>query len=281
MREKELKQRLKFLIDAALSGGDLLRRYFGKITVAQASYKKGDPINLVSVADHESQHLIVGKIRKAFPGEAILAEEGDLSRGDMAFKKGPLWVLDPLDGTVNFLHGFPCFAVSFAFCMDGRPLVGAVYAPAQNELFWAQQGSGAYLSAGKAPASGRRLKVTKAARLDNALMVTGFGYDRRERADFYLKYYRSFLRIVHDVRRTGAAAVDLAWLAAGRSDGFWEWSLSPWDVAAGLLLIEEAGGRMTHFDGTQYSIFRSEETLATNGLIHDECLNVVGSVPRG
>lgn len=165
--------------------------------------------------------------------------------------------------------------------MDGRPLVGAVYAPAQNELFWAQQGSGAYLSAGKAPASGRRLKVTKAARLDNALMVTGFGYDRRERADFYLKYYRSFLRIVHDVRRTGAAAVDLAWLAAGRSDGFWEWSLSPWDVAAGLLLIEEAGGRMTHFDGTQYSIFRSEETLATNGLIHDECLNVVGSVPRG
>jgi myo-inositol-1(or 4)-monophosphatase len=117
-------------------------------------------------------------------------------------------------------------------------------------------------------------------RLEEALLVTGFGYDRRAKADFYLAYYREFLKIAHDVRRTGSACVDLAWVAAGRSDGFWEWRLNPWDVAAGSLLVSEAGGRITHFNGAPYDIFRSEETLAANSRIHPACLRLIQKVKR-
>ena len=270
-----MDKRLKIMIDAAIGAGVIVRRHFGKVGLAQADCKKGIRSNLVSKVDHQSQEAIVSSIRRNFPKESILAEEGDLARLKSEQRHGPLWVVDPLDGTVNYLHGFPLFAVSIAFCRDGRPVLGAIYDPVREELFWAQDGVGAYL---RAHGRDRRLRVTPTKRLANALMITGFGYDRKKRANFYLSYYRTFLGIVHDVRRTGSACIDLAWIAAGRADGFWEWKLNPWDVAAGTLLVQEAGGRVSHFDGSSYSIFQSEETLATNGLVHNECLRVIGSL---
>ncbi|MBI4668990.1 MAG: inositol monophosphatase [Elusimicrobia bacterium] len=272
-----MENRKKFLFKAVLEAGSLLRRYFGRLGTAQACFKKNEPINLVSIADTESQRLVVKKIKEFFPGEAILAEEGDLAERKERLRSGPLWVLDPLDGTVNFLHGFPAFAVSLAFCVDSEPRLGAVFNPVTGEFFWGEKGRGSYLGAGDFSTAGnfKRLAVSKTKKLADSLMGTGFGYDRRERADFYLKYYRAFLKVSHDVRRMGAAALDLAWLAAGRLDGFWEWQLNSWDVAAGLLLIREAGGTVTHLDGSPYSIFRSEQTLATNGKIYGECLKII------
>lgn len=251
--------------------GQMLMRYFGNVGLAHASFKGGYAVNLVSRADAEAQNLIVNKIKKEFPQDLILAEEGDLAKLEYSARelaRNFLWVIDPLDGTVNFLHGYPLFAVSIALIWGGQPVAGAIFDPTHKELFWAQKSRGAVLN-------GKRIFVTKTAKLADSLMVTGFAYDRREKADFYLSYYKRFLSIAHDVRRTGSACIDLAWLAAGRYDGFWELHLNPWDVAAGVLLVQEALGQVTRFDNSAYDIFRSDETLATNGKIHKDCLKIL------
>ncbi|MBI4063817.1 MAG: inositol monophosphatase [Elusimicrobia bacterium] len=285
-RNDKTEERREFLLQTTLDAGALLLQYFGKIGLAHAQSKENISINVVSQADLQSQELVVRRIRKSFAGESILAEEGDLAKKKKKLEKGSLWVLDPLDGTVNFLHGFPYFGVSLAYCHDGVPLIGAVYDPVRGELFWAEKGKGAYLESVEFRVLSvelkkkKKLRVTNIKKLADALMVTGFGYDRHKRADFYLAYYKAFLTRCHDVRRAGAAALDLAWIAAGRADGFWEWQLNPWDVAAGQILVEEAGGRITHLDGSPYSIFHSEETLASNGNIHDECLKAITTVVR-
>lgn len=275
--------RALLLRQIALSAGGQLLRYFGKIGLSHARFKKNEPTNLVSLADTQTQSFIVQAIGRCFPNDLILAEEGDLSRTlKPDARRGFVWVIDPLDGTVNFLHGFPMFAVSIAVCYNEEPCLGAIYAPAFGEFFWAQKAKGAYFQ--KIPellkpqakgGSMKLLKVSVTSRLKNSLLLTGFGYDRAKRAAFYLSFVKDFMERCHDVRRCGAACIDLAWLAAGRYDGFWEWMLHPWDVACGILLVREAGGRVSHFSEGPYSIFRSEQTLASNGKIHRELLAVI------
>lgn len=271
-----METRLKVLLQAAYQAGAVAKKHLGIVGLGQAKFKGGITANLVSRVDHLSQETIIKRIHRFFPQDRILAEEGDLSHLKDTLRRGPLWVIDPLDGTINFLHGFPSFGVSIAYCEDSKPVLGAVYDPCRQELFWAKAGSGAYFQ-GKRGAR-RPLRVSPTAKLDDALMGTGFGYDRRKNPDFYLRYCKAFMQICHDLRRVGAAALDLAWVAAGRLDGFWEWNLSPWDVAAGALLVSEAGGRVSHFNGSSYSIFQCKETLATNARIHPQCLRVLRGV---
>ncbi len=269
-KNKELQLRAKVLRKAVKLAGDILLRYFGKVGLRQARFKGGRSNNLVSIADTEAQEAIAKTIERYCPEDLLLGEEGDLNRlrhsfGDL--KEKYLWVIDPCDGTVNFLHGFPMFCVSIAVTLNGEPVLAAILDPIRQELFWAERSRGA-------TRNGKRISVSRPSQLKDSLMITGFAYDRREKANFYLSYCEEFLKICHDIRRTGSACIDLAWLAAGRSDGYWERKLNPWDVAAGALLVQEAGGKITRFNGDPYDIFNCEQTLATNGKIHEECLGI-------
>ena len=186
--------------------------------------------DLVTDVDRESEAKIVRFLEERYPGHSILGEEGTQDDRKSDF----LWVVDPLDGTVNYAHGFPIFAISVALQFKGKPVLGAIYAPKLNEMFWAIKGMGAFLN-------DRKIHVSPCERLEEALVGTGFAYVRDGRFD-NLKYFNHFYRITRGIRRPGSAALDLACVAAGRLDGFWEFNLQPWDVAAGILLIEEAGG---------------------------------------
>ncbi|MBI4369543.1 MAG: inositol monophosphatase [Elusimicrobia bacterium] len=271
-----MRARRDFIFELCATAGAMLDGFFGRVGLRQASAKKNIAVNLVSIADCKTQERAILMIRKNYPGEAILAEEGSYAEARESFGRGMLWIMDPLDGTVNFLHGYPMFAFSVAYCVDGAPVLGATLDVTRRELFWAERGQGAFLRCfnGIWTASGRdqRLWVSKNSKLKDSLMITGFAYDRQKRAGYYLGFYEKFLRLVHDVRRSGSACLDLAWVAAGRAEGFWEWKLNPWDVAAGALLIQEAGGRMSRFDGSPYQALNSDETLGTNGLVHTESL---------
>lgn len=226
-------------------------------------------VDLVTDIDVAAQALIVDGIRQAFPYDAIVAEEDD-SAPAAAARQGSCWYIDPLDGTTNFVHGLPHVGVSIAYLEGGRPQAAAVYDPCKEELFLAQHGTGSFLN-------GRRLSVSGTPSLDRALLVTGFPYDRRTGADVYLSYFRSFLCAAQDVRRFGSASLDLCYVAAGRFDGFWEWKLKPWDTAAGWLIVEEAGGRVTDFDGAAYDPWLPR-ILASNGLIHESALEVLAAL---
>jgi myo-inositol-1(or 4)-monophosphatase len=262
----------KILKKALLAGGAVLRGHFGRVTYAL----KGRA-NLLTEADLRSQRTVIAIIKKSFPEHAILAEEGPLPRLRLRGKRGgrldvndPLWVIDPLDGTTNYAHTFPVAAVSIGFMAAGRVLAGGVFDPFRNELFLAERGKGAFMN-------GRRIKVSAAPKLARSLLVTGFPYDRAEKADFYCSFLSKFMRISHDVRRMGSASLDLAWLAAGRTDGYWEFGLKPWDVAAGALIVEEAGGKVTDFSGRPWKKIGDygARTLATNGRIHAEMLKII------
>ena len=226
---------------------------------------KGD-IDLVTEADIAAERLIVERIRSHHPRHAILTEEsGDVvSLGDAG--SGYKWVIDPLDGTTNYAHGYPVFCVSVALEHEGRVVVGVVYDPSRDELFAAERGGGATLN-------GRRVRVSETDELNRALVCTGFPYDVRTRTDF-ARHFRDFIMKAQSVRRDGAAALDLAYVAAGRFDGFYEEGLRPWDVAAGVLLVEEAGGRVTHYDGSPFHIYKPP-IAASNGLVHDAMLGVL------
>jgi myo-inositol-1(or 4)-monophosphatase len=186
------------------------------------------------------------------------------------------WILDPLDGTTNYAHHFPQVGVSIALEYKGKVILAGVYDPFRDELFWAEKGHGAWLlHAGRQ----KRIAVSLTRSLAHSLLLTGFPYDRRERIDLYLAYVKTFMQRIQGIRRAGAAALDLCWVACGRVDGYWEWRLKPWDVAAGSLIVEEAGGRMSDFSGKRFSLY-GEQTLATNGRVHRAMLRAMEALPR-
>lgn len=244
-----------------LEAGAILRRRFGRV-----GYRQKRRADLLTIADLESQKTILAAITKNFPGDDYKAEENSEKIGGAEH----LWVIDPLDGTTNFAHGYPVSCVSIGVLRNGEPWLGGVYDPFRNELYLATKDKGAYLN-------GKRIGVTKTNRLSRSLLITGFAYDRAKRADFYLRRFKAFMTRCHDVRRSGSAALDMAWIAAGRADGFWEFELNPWDVAAGAILIREAGGKVTDLDGKPWTDRRTmgKRTLATNGRVHREMVNVL------
>ncbi|HEV7891610.1 MAG TPA: inositol monophosphatase family protein [Pyrinomonadaceae bacterium] len=253
---------LNFAIQTAREAGKILADKFGR---ALRVTNKGD-IDLVTEADIAAERLIVERIRSHHPRHAILTEEsGDVvSLGDAGSEYK--WVIDPLDGTTNYAHGYPVFCVSVALEHEGRVVLGVVYDPTRDELFAAERGQGATLN-------GRSLRVSETDELNGALLCTGFPYDVRDRGDF-ARHFRNFIMRAQSVRRDGAAALDLAYVAAGRFDAFYEEGLRPWDVAAGVLLVEEAGGRVTHYDGSPFNIY-TPPIAASNGLIHEAMLEVL------
>jgi myo-inositol-1(or 4)-monophosphatase len=252
---------LNFAIETAREAGQILLDKLGKITVS----KKGD-INLVTEADLASEKLIIEKIRSRFPKHSILAEESGesiaLIDGDKKWK----WIIDPLDGTTNYAHGYPCFCVTIALEHDGEIVVGATYDPTRNETFSAEKGQGASLN-------NKPIRVSDTEKLSEALIVTGFPYDLGQK-DNFAQHLTDFLLKSRGVRRDGSAAIDMAYVACGRFDGFWEEGLNPWDVAAGVLFIEEAGGRVSYYDDSKFSIY-APPICASNGLIHSEMLDIL------
>jgi myo-inositol-1(or 4)-monophosphatase len=260
----------KTLFRALHRAGQLIRDNFHKPN--KVSFKNKSPINLVTWVDQACDRLIRETIRAKYPDHDLLTEESVPTHNRSPYK----WIIDPLDGTTNYAHHFPQVGVSIALEENGRVILAGVYDPFRNELFWAEKGRGAFLQVGKVT---QRLKVSTTPQLTQSLLLTGFPYDRRERADFYLSYVRAFLRYIQGIRRAGAAALDLCWVAAGRVDGYWEFRLKPWDVAAGQLIVSEAGGRVSNYSGGALDIY-GEETLASNGKIHREMLRVMKRVPK-
>lgn len=252
---------LNFAIETAREAGHILLEKFGRI---EKVTKKGD-INLVTEADLASEALIIEKIKSYHPKHAILAEEAGeavIIGGGTSWK----WIIDPLDGTTNYAHGYPCFCVTLALENKGEVVIGVTYDPTRNELFAAEKGHGATLN-------GKPIRVSATENLGDSLIVTGFPYDFKQRVDFS-RHLTEFLLQSRGVRRDGSAAIDLAYVACGRFDGFWEEGLNPWDVAAGKLLIEEAGGQITYYDGAPFSIY-TPPICASNGRIHSQMLDVL------
>ena len=223
---------------------------------------KGE-INLVTEVDKRCESRIIDIIKEAFPEHNILTEETPMPEGSSPYR----WIIDPLDGTTNYAHGYPCFCTSVALELEGEICLGAIYDPLLDELFTAQQGKGAFLN-------GERISVSTTERLTNALICTGFPYDLRESPVNNVDHFNNFIMEARAVRRDGSAALDLCYVAAGRFDGFWELKLYAWDVAAGKLLVEEAGGLVTDFGGGALDIY-GQEILASNGRIHEEMTTVL------
>lgn len=251
---------------ALLAAGEIIRRGFARRR--RVEYK--ELTSPVTDTDRAAEKKIMSVIRRAFPGHTFLAEESAfLGKADTAPAGDRYrWVIDPLDGTVNFVHGVPMSVVSIAVERNGVPLVGGVYDPFRNELFFAVRGRGARLN-------GSRIRVSGEKRMIRSLFITGFPYDSHKNGGAYLKLVQPFLTSSMGLRRFGAAALDLAWVACGRAEGFWECKLSPWDIAAGMLLVEEAGGRVTDFSGRPMSIDRPAQTLASNGHVHPAMLRII------
>ncbi len=222
-------------------------------------------IDLVTEADLAAENLIVGRIQKAFPEHSILAEERHSLAQDEAVK----WVIDPLDGTTNYAHGYPVFSVSIGLEIAGITEWGAVFDPMRDELYTARRSGGAYCNQ-------KSLCVSKVQSLGSSLLATGFPYDIRISELNNLKNFCAFALCSHGVRRSGSAALDLCHVASGRLDGFWELKLNPWDCAAGYLMVREAGGRVTDFQGHPGSIYE-REVIASNGLIHEEMINTIAN----
>jgi myo-inositol-1(or 4)-monophosphatase len=227
--------------------GDLIRSHIGQVPGSMVSTK--GPLDYVTEIDKRCENLITDAIRKNFPDHHIMAEE----TANEGLQSGYTWVIDPLDGTTNFIHGFPFVAVSIALCLDKKPVVGYVLDPVRKELFSAQKGRGAWLN-------GARIAPRPRVELDRALVATGFPFRVKEHMDPYLASFKSIALRVSGVRRAGAAALDLACLAAGRVDGFWEIGLKAWDIAAGALLVTEAGGSISDFNGEDNYLFNGNVT---------------------
>ncbi len=254
-----LDDALKFAVATARESGALLRDYYRNgVTVKY----KGE-IDLITEADHASEALILNRIRSTYPACAILSEESGASANSSPY----MWIADPLDGTTNFAHGLPIFSVTLALVVDDVIEVGVTYNPIYDELYTAQRGQGAYLN-------GERLHVSSAATLDRALLVTGFPYDRRTNPNNNIRQFTDFSLRAQGVLRLGSAALDLGAIAAGRLDGYWEFKINPWDIAAGCLLVAEAGGRVSAVDGRPLNLY-ARNVVASNGPLHDEMLAVL------
>jgi len=248
--------------EMAREAGAVLRAGYGTLHTPE---RKGR-IDLVTEYDRRSERLILERLRERFPGHAVLAEESGLH----ATRDAPVrWLIDPLDGTTNFAHNYPFFAVSIGVELEGELVAGAVFDPIRDEMFSAACGAGATLN--DAP-----IRVSDIDRLEDALLVTGFPYDVREHPERHLPHFQTFLERAQGLRRDGSAALNLCYLAMGRFDGFWEADLSPWDLAAGVLLVREAGGRATRYDGEPL-VLENREILASNGHLHPEMMEVLAN----
>lgn len=248
----------KVAIQAALKSGLLIKRSLGKIH--KISYKGID--NIVTDVDKLSERMIIKSILSAFPGHSVLSEEDSPISGAAPYR----WLIDPLDGTTNFAHSFPFFAVSIALEMSGEPILGVVYDPMRDELFHAQTGRGAYLNK-------KKIQVSRAARLSDGFIATGFSYGRQGKNE-NVKNFRNFLLNSLAIRRAGSAALDLCYVACGRFDGFWEMNLYPWDSAAGMVIVKEAKGLVTRFDGKEFTPYM-KDILASNGYIHKQMIRIL------
>jgi myo-inositol-1(or 4)-monophosphatase len=257
-----LESRLQAAAAMARGAGEILMARYGR--VHQVTFK--GEIDLVTEADRAAEEFLLAEVGQRFPADAVLAEEGAAREGT----SGDTWVMDPLDGTTNYAHGFPFFAVSVSLVRDGLPLVGVVWDPVRRELFSARRGGSARLN-------DRPLAVSAEDALTRSLLATGFPYDIRRSAETNLDYFAAFALRGQAIRRAGSAALDLCYVAAGRFDGYWEMKLKPWDIAAGALILQEAGGMITSLYGEPWRLGVAD-ILATNGRIHREMGAVVAEV---
>ncbi|HYL34487.1 MAG TPA: inositol monophosphatase family protein [Bryobacteraceae bacterium] len=255
---------LEISAEIAREAGALLSKYFER----RVTYELKGEHDLVTEADRASEQLVIERLRSHFPAHSIVAEEGGGHSGSSEF----CWYVDPLDGTTNFAHGFPVYNVTMALEQSGVVVAGVIFDPERNEMFASERGSGAYLNH-------RRIRVSKVGRIEDSLVATGFPSKKRHQ-DVNVHFYYQLAMLSHGVRRAGAAALDLAYVASGRLDAFWEFGLNPWDMAAGILLIEEAGGRCSDMRGNPASL-RGPHLLADNGLLHDSVVAEFGEVFSG
>jgi myo-inositol-1(or 4)-monophosphatase len=251
---------LRVATTAARQAGALVREGYGQ--AVHITHKGA--IDLVTETDKRSEALILAAVREAFPGQAINAEESGRAAGD-----DYEWLVDPLDGTTNFAHKFPVFSVSIALTFRRQLLMGVVYDPLRDELFAAEAGQGARLN-------DTPIRVSATGALDQTLLATGFPYDVRTNPNNNLAEFERFARLAQGVRRTGSAALDCSWVAAGRLDGFWELRLNPWDIGAGALIVREAGGRVTTYSGDE-DFLGKDSMVASNGALHAEMLRVLAN----
>jgi myo-inositol-1(or 4)-monophosphatase len=252
----------KIAVEAALEAGNFIKSRLGKIK--KISFK--GEINLVTDVDRKAEALIKRKISKSFPTHLFLAEEEkreEKKEGSSKYK----WVIDPLDGTNNFAHTFPFFCVSIALEEKGRSILGVVYDPLRAELFWAEEKKGAYLN-------NKKIYTSLTKKLKDSLLATGFSYNVKTVKDDNVGHFVAFLKKSRGVRRPGAAALDLCYVACGRLDGFWELDLHPWDTAAASLIVKEAGGKVTNLKGSNFSHY-NKNIVASNGIIHKNMLRVI------
>jgi myo-inositol-1(or 4)-monophosphatase len=256
---------LDFAIETAREAGRVLAERFGRVSL-EVSHK-GD-IDLVTESDLAAERLIVERISSYYPRHAILAEEAGKVEAEAGAGGGGAykWIVDPLDGTTNYAHGYPCYCVSIALEREGELVLGVIHDPTRDETFAAERGAGATLN-------GRRIRVSEIQDLNEALLCTGYPYDVRGR-DNFVRNFKNFILHAQGVRRDGSAALDLAYVACGRFDGFWEEGLRPWDVAAGAIIIEEAGGRVSRYDDAPYDIY-TPPIMASNGLVHEAMMRVL------
>ncbi|MEO7653813.1 MAG: inositol monophosphatase family protein [Bryobacteraceae bacterium] len=255
---------LETAIDIARESGALLAGYFER----RVAFELKGEFDLVTEADRASERLVVERLRGHFPSHGIMAEEGGGVQGSSGYR----WYVDPLDGTTNFAHSFPVYNVTLALECDGEMVVGVVFDPTRQEMFTAERGSGSYLN-------NRRIRVSAAKTLEESLVATGFP-SRRRHQNINIHFYHQMAMATHGVRRAGSAAIDLAYVASGRLDAFWEFGLKPWDMAAGTLLVTEAGGRCSDMHGAKYGV-DEPHLLADNGSVHDETLQLFSEIFRG
>lgn len=254
----------KLALSAAREAGAYIKRSTGKI---KKIHYKGE-INVVTDVDRKAESIIVGRIKRKFPSHSIIAEESSYGREHVSREKKEFrWIIDPLDGTTNFLHGFPVFCVSIAFECRNRIVLGVVYDPTRDELFLAEKGKGAFLNK-------KRICVSETGSIKKSLVVTGFAYNVKRARNNNINNFAKFIKAAQAVRRVGSAAIDLCYVACGRFDAFWELYLHPWDTAAGMLIVKEAGGKITKFDGSKYGI-SDKEVLASNPKIHSKMVAIL------
>jgi len=264
------EKELTVSMDAARAAGARIMASYAQLSESEVSEKAAN--DMVTVVDHAAQEIVVAAIRAAFPDDFIVAEE-DLSESVNAGcdpEGSRRWYVDPLDGTTNYIHAYPMFAVNIALEVDHKMSTGVTYAPWSEEMFHASRGGGAYLN-------GQPMRVSEVAANNRILLGTGFPFRARQHLDVYLRSFACFFNNARGIRRAGSAALDFAYVACGRLDGFWEMTLSPWDMAAGVVLVEEAGGRVTDFFGGD-SLLESGHVVSTNGRFHDWMNEELGKI---
>ncbi len=244
---------------AAREAGEILRGNLGKVKKIEFKAKN----SLVTEVDKLSEVTIINCIKSSFPSHNIFAEESGRHKGDSDY----LWIIDPIDGTTNYAHSYPFFSISIALEIKGELKIGLIYDPVKDEMFTAESGQGAFLN-------GKRIHVSSSADLEHSHMCTGFMHENEWMVEENIKHFGNFIRRARAVRRDGSAALDLCYLACGRFDGFWELGLNPWDTAAGVLIVLEAGGKITDFMGGSYTIY-TKEILASNGIIHEDMIEIL------